>query len=58
MVLFWNNYRGSYSSVISKQGIGSKLLQLAKDNTTTMLYFASQPAAEKFYEKNDYQKNL
>ena len=33
-----------------KQGIGSKLLQLAKDNTPTMLYFGSQPEAEKFYE--------
>ena len=31
-----------------KQGIGSKLLQLAKDNTPTMLYFGSQPEAEKF----------
>ena len=28
-----------------KQGIGSKLLQLAKDNTPTMLYFGSQPEA-------------
>ena len=34
-----------------KQGVGSKLLQLAKDNTPTMLYFGSQPVAEKFYEK-------
>ena len=35
-----------------KQGIGSKLLQLAKDSTPTMLYFGPQPGAEKFYEKN------
>ncbi|HGM3509262.1 TPA: GNAT family N-acetyltransferase [Clostridioides difficile] len=41
-----------------KQGIGSKLLQLAKNNTPTMLYFGSQPAVEKFYEKNGCQKSL
>ncbi len=41
-----------------KQGIGSKLLQLAKDNTPTMLYFGAQPTAEKFYEKNGCQKSL
>lgn len=41
-----------------KQGIGSKLLQLAKDNTPTRLYFGSQPEAEKFYEKNGCQKSL
>ena len=41
-----------------KQGIGSKLLQLSKDNTPTMLYFGSQPEAEKFYEKNGCQKSL
>lgn len=35
-----------------KQGVGSKLLQLAKDNTPTMLYFGAQPGIEKFYEKN------
>ena len=39
-----------------KLGIGSKLLQLAKDNTPTRLYFGSQPEAEKFYEKNGCQK--
>lgn len=33
-----------------KQGVGSKLLQLAKDNTPTMLYFGAQPGIEKFYE--------
>ena len=41
-----------------KRGIGSKLLQLAMDNTPTMLYFGSQPTAEKFYEKNGCQKSL
>lgn len=41
-----------------KQGIGSKLLQLARDNTPTMLYFGAQPEAESFYEKNGCQKSL
>ena len=41
-----------------KQGVGSKLLQLAKDNTPTMLHFGSQPDVEKFYEKNGCQKSL
>ena len=40
------------------QGIGSKLLQLAKDNTPTMLYFGAQPGIEAFYEKNGCQKSL
>lgn len=41
-----------------KQGVGSRLLQLAKDNTPTMLYFGSQPGVEGFYEKNGCQKSL
>ena len=41
-----------------KQGVGSKLLQLAKDNTPTMLYFGAQPGIEKFYEKNGCKKKL
>lgn len=41
-----------------KQGVGSRLLQLAKDHTPTMLYFGSQPGAEGFYEKNGCQKGL
>ena len=41
-----------------KQGIGSKLLQLAKDNTPTMLYFGAQLGMELFYEKNGCQKSL
>lgn len=40
------------------QGIGSKLLQLAKENSPTMLYFGSQPGAEGFYEKNGCKKGL
>ena len=41
-----------------KQGIGSRLLQFAKENTPTMLYFGSQPGIEAFYEKNGCQKSL
>lgn len=41
-----------------KQGIGSRLLQLAKDNTPTMLYFGAQPGLEAFYEKNGCKKSL
>ena len=41
-----------------KQGIGSRLLTLAKDNTPTMLYFGAQPGAEAFYEKNGCVKGL
>lgn len=41
-----------------KKGIGSRLLQLAKENTPTMLYFGSQPGIKAFYEKNGCQKSL
>ncbi|ARE59883.1 GNAT family N-acetyltransferase [Flavonifractor plautii] len=41
-----------------KKGVGSKLLQLAKTNTPTMLYFGSQSGVESFYEKNGCQKSL
>ena len=41
-----------------KQGIGSRLLQFAKENTPTILYFGSQPGIEAFYEKNGCQKGL
>ena len=41
-----------------KQGIGRALLQLAKDNTPTLLYFGAQPGVEAFYEKNGCQKSL
>lgn len=40
------------------QGIGSRLLRLARENTPTMLYFGSQPGMEAFYEKNGCQKSL
>ena len=41
-----------------RQGIGSRLLQLARENTPTMLYFGAQPNVEKFYEKNGCPKGL
>ena len=40
------------------QGIGSKLLQLAKETAPTALYFGAQPEAEKFYEKNGCVKGM
>ena len=41
-----------------KKGIGSRLLQLAKENTPTMLYFGAQSGMEAFYEKNGCQRSL
>lgn len=41
-----------------KQGIGSRLLQLAKENAPTLLYFGAQPGVEQFYEKNGCKKSL
>lgn len=41
-----------------KQGIGSELLKLAKENTPTMLYFGAQPEAEGFYEKNGCNRSI
>lgn len=41
-----------------KQGVGSSLLELAKENTPTMLYFGAQPGVESFYEKNGCQRSL
>ncbi len=41
-----------------RQGIGSTLLRLARENTPTMLYFGAQPDAEPFYEKNVCPKGL
>ncbi len=40
------------------KGVGSRLLQLAKANTPTMLYFGSQPGMEGFYEKNGCKKGM
>lgn len=41
-----------------KQGIGSRLLKLAQENTPTLLYFGAKPGAEAFYEKNGCQKGM
>ncbi|WP_347559334.1 GNAT family N-acetyltransferase [Anaerofustis stercorihominis] len=41
-----------------KKGIGSKLLELAKEHTPTMLYFGSKPGTQNFYEKNGCKKSL
>ena len=41
-----------------RQGIGSMLLQLAKENTPATLYFGAQPEAEAFYEKNGCSKGM
>ena len=41
-----------------RRSVGSRLLQLAKEHTPTMLYFGSQPGVEAFYEKNGCQKGL
>ena len=41
-----------------RQGIGSRLLQLAREHTPTLLYFGAQPEAEAFYEKNGCRKSL
>ena len=40
------------------QGIGSRLLCLAREHTPTILYFGVQPGVEPFYEKNGCQKSL
>lgn len=41
-----------------RKGIGSRLLQLAAENTPTMLYFGAQPGLERFYERNGCQKGM
>ena len=41
-----------------KQGIGSRLIQLAREHAPTIVYFGSQPGVEEFYEKNGCQKSL
>ena len=40
------------------RGVGGRLLQLAKANTPTMLYFGAQPGLEGFYEKNGCKKGM
>lgn len=41
-----------------RQGIGSRLLELARENAPTLLYFGAQPGVEAFYEKNGCQKGM
>ncbi|HIY01488.1 MAG TPA: GNAT family N-acetyltransferase [Candidatus Blautia faecipullorum] len=41
-----------------KRGIGSRLLQLARENAPTLLYFGAQPGLETFYEKNGCKRSL
>ncbi len=41
-----------------RQGIGSRLLELARENSPTLLYFGAQPGVEAFYEKNGCQKGM
>ena len=41
-----------------KRGIGSGLLQLARENAPTLLYFGAQPGLEPFYEKNGCRRSL
>ena len=41
-----------------KKGIGSRLLELARENTPSMLFFGAQPGVEGFYEKYGCQKSL
>ena len=40
------------------RGVGGRLLQLAKANTPTMLFFGAQPGLEGFYEKNGCKKGM
>ena len=54
-------WKGDYELVLpeyQKHGIESKLLQLAKEVSPTMLYFGAQPGVESFYEKNGCEKSL
>ncbi len=41
-----------------RKGVGSRLLQLAKENAPTMLYFGAQPGLKAFYEKNGCKKGM
>lgn len=40
------------------QGIGSRLLKLAKEFSPASLYFGAQPGKEPFYEKNGFEKGM
>ena len=40
-----------------RRGVGSRLLQLAREAAPTLLYFGAQPGAEGFYERNGYRRS-
>ena len=41
-----------------RQGVGSRLLALARASTPTLLYFGAQPESCAFYEKNGCARSL
>lgn len=41
-----------------RQGIGRHLVELAKENTPTTLYFGAQPHAVEFYEKCGCERGM
>ena len=41
-----------------RRGVGSRLLQLAREAAPTLLYFGAQPGAEGFYERNGCRRRL
>ena len=41
-----------------RRGVGSMLLQLAREAAPTLLYFGAQPGAEGFYERNGCRRSL
>lgn len=41
-----------------RQGVGSRLLRMARERTPTLLYFGAQPGLEGFYEKNGCRRSL
>ena len=41
-----------------RRGVGSRLLQLAREAAPTLLYFGAQPGAEGFYERNGCRRSL
>lgn len=56
-------YFGTITEVLvlpeyQRQGVGSRLLQLAREHAPTMLYFGAQNGLEPFYEKNGCKRSL
>ena len=46
----------TYPDLVQKQGVGSKLLELAKENTPTMLYFGAQAGYRSILRKKRLSK--